>query len=496
MQIFTYKKEGFANLNIYVDRVNDQGLFFMCDFQSTSMKEWVMDGFDWELGARTFEQMEEMGAKLGAELHIFENGVEVLPSEEPVEPIEVIVKPTYRESDPQSENPGDFIEGENGGTVEVVENEESENEYTITATPKTGYNKQGGWDFLRWYDEKGDLFSTDLSYTFATEKSVALTARFQKRWFTQTWRKNANVKSLTFEGARRVPYYTEDVNTMTLPDDTDQYAYGIDGWYVQGGKKSSNASYSTPASNDMVIEARGTAILKQHTITVTSEDEEGGTVSGGGTFDYGVTTTVVATPVNLFFDGWYVQGTLVSSDPEYTFTVTASIELVAKWKNTVTVTPVIEPTNSGTLNPSAPFEVEANASASITVTPAAGYLPLYAEWHEGDKDRDDEDLPSRLRPFVFSRSQVPGEETGYFKLTMGEVYTITPTVEPEGAGTVTPNPIESVENFPLSIKATPAEGKVFTKFVISGKESTTNPWQGWLDPGETVVAFFEDAPTT
>lgn len=335
MQIFTYKKEGFANLNIYVDRVNDQGLFFMCDFQSTSMKEWVMDGFDWELGARTFEQMEEMATKLGAELHIFENGVEVLPSEEPVEPIEVTVKPTYRESDPQSENPGDFIEGENGGTVEVVENEESENEYTITATPKTGYNKQGGWDFLGWYDEKGDLFSTDLSYTFAAEKAVTLTARFQKRWFTQTWRKNANVKSLTFEGARRVPYYTEDVNTMTLPDDTDQYAYGI--------------------------------------------------------------------------DGWYVQGILISSDPEYTFTVTASIELVAKWKNTVT---------------------------------------------------------------------------------------ITPTVEPEGAGTVTPNPIESVENFPLSIKATPAEGKVFTKFVISGKESTTNPWQGWLDPGETVVAFFEDTPTT
>ena len=71
MQIFTYKKEGFANLNIYVDRVNDQGLFFMCDFQSTSMKEWVMDGFDWELGARTFEQMEEMATKLGAELHIY-----------------------------------------------------------------------------------------------------------------------------------------------------------------------------------------------------------------------------------------------------------------------------------------------------------------------------------------------------------------------------------------------------------------------------------------
>nr|DAM40927.1 MAG TPA: hypothetical protein [Herelleviridae sp.] len=37
---------------------------------------------------------------------------------------------------------------------------------------------------------------------------------------------------------------------------------------------------------------------------------------------------------------------------------------------------------------------------------------------------------------------------------------------------------------------------MFTKFVISGKESTTNPWQGWLDPGETVVAFFEDTPTT
>lgn len=334
MQIFTYKKEGFANLNIYVDRVNDQGLFFMCDFQSASMKEWVMDGFDWELGTRTFEQMEEMGAKLGAELHIFENGVEVLPGEEPVEPIEVTVKPTYRESDPQSENPGDFIEGENGGTVEIVENEESENEYTITATPKVSYSKKGGWDFLGWYDEKGSLFSTELSYTFVAERSVILSARFQKKWFTQTWKKNANVKSLTFEGPIRVPYYSDDVNTMTLLDDTDQYAYSVDGWYAQnGGKMSSNPSYSAPAAANTSFEARGKATLKKYTITVLSKDEVMGSVSGGGSFDYGTTIEIMATPIEGYsFVGWYEDDALISDTVAYSFTVTRARTFEARFE--------------------------------------------------------------------------------------------------------------------------------------------------------------------
>lgn len=177
----------------------------------------------------------------------------------PVPPITITLKATYREADPQSAEPGDFTVGEKGGTVKGTGVLEVGQEYTVTATPKVAYSKEGGWDFMGWYDEEGTLISDQQTYTFTVEGSTTLLARFQKRWFTQTWRKNANVKSLVFEGAKRVPYYTEDINTMTLLDDTEEYTYSIDGWYVQGVKKSSNASYSTPASSDMVIEARGTA---------------------------------------------------------------------------------------------------------------------------------------------------------------------------------------------------------------------------------------------
>lgn len=39
MQIFTYKKEGFANLNIYVDRVNDRGDGYLTPPEYTAIWE-------------------------------------------------------------------------------------------------------------------------------------------------------------------------------------------------------------------------------------------------------------------------------------------------------------------------------------------------------------------------------------------------------------------------------------------------------------------------
>lgn len=179
----------------------------------------------------------------------------------PAPPITITLKATYRETDPQSAEPGDFTVGEKGGTVKGTGVLEVGQEYTVTATPKVAYSKAGGWDFTGWYDEGGTLISDQQTYTFTVEGSTTLLARFQKRWFTQVWKKNANVKSLTFEGPIRVPYYSDDLNTMTLLDNTDEYVYEVDGWYAQNGAKmSSNPSYSAPAAADTSFEARGKAI--------------------------------------------------------------------------------------------------------------------------------------------------------------------------------------------------------------------------------------------
>ena len=56
------------------------------------------------------------------------------------------------------------------------------------------------------------------------------------------------------------------------------------------------------------------------TVTVTVITDEGGTVTGGGTYTAGETVTVTATPNPGYrFDFWYESGARLSSDPSYTF---------------------------------------------------------------------------------------------------------------------------------------------------------------------------------
>ncbi|MBE6762284.1 MAG: hypothetical protein E7551_08375 [Ruminococcaceae bacterium] len=69
-------------------------------------------------------------------------------------------------------------------------------------------------------------------------------------------------------------------------------------------------------------------------ITVTAVTDGGGTVTHPiGKVELGTAATVTATPdENYIFAGWYKGNELVSADAEYTFTVTESVELKAKFE--------------------------------------------------------------------------------------------------------------------------------------------------------------------
>ena len=73
--------------------------------------------------------------------------------------------------------------------------------------------------------------------------------------------------------------------------------------------------------------------------TVSVSSEGGGSVAISGssdasaTFEAGSSVTVVATPDDGYeFEGWYVDGVSVSTNLEYTFTISENIALVAKFK--------------------------------------------------------------------------------------------------------------------------------------------------------------------
>lgn len=74
------------------------------------------------------------------------------------------------------------------------------------------------------------------------------------------------------------------------------------------------------------------------TITIGASPVQGGTISGGGTFTYGETCTVIAT-VNLgyYFIGWTENEQVVSTDLEYSFVVTRDRNLVALFETGILI---------------------------------------------------------------------------------------------------------------------------------------------------------------
>ena len=68
------------------------------------------------------------------------------------------------------------------------------------------------------------------------------------------------------------------------------------------------------------------------TVTVAANNDSYGTVSGGGQINYGTSCTVTATPADGYmFTGWSLNGSVVSTDAEYTFNVTGNMNLVANF---------------------------------------------------------------------------------------------------------------------------------------------------------------------
>ena len=74
----------------------------------------------------------------------------------------------------------------------------------------------------------------------------------------------------------------------------------------------------------------------KYTVTATVNPVEAGTVEGAGEYEENTEATLIATAAEGYeFVNWTVAGEEVSTDATYTFTVTADVEVVANFKETV-----------------------------------------------------------------------------------------------------------------------------------------------------------------
>ena len=252
----------------------------------------------------------------------------------------VNVSAYYRTTD----GTGDYTSGTTGGSVAGGGTFDYGTPVTITASAATGYIFDG------WYSAPngGTLLSSNTSYqiTSGITSNQTAYARFTKLYLTVNYIKNSYVSSIS-RSTERVAYGADALgSTLTLPTNTAQYTYSIDGWYQGSTKVSTSATFVPKSVNaDVTYEARGIRTINSYTITVSSQYRDtdgtgnyttgtsGGSGSGGGVGDYGTKKTLTAAPATGYiFDGWYdSSGTRVSTSSSYEVTISGNATYYARF---------------------------------------------------------------------------------------------------------------------------------------------------------------------
>ena len=160
------------------------------------------------------------------------------------------------------------------------------------------------------------------------------------------------------------------------------------------------------------------------TITATASPEAGGTVSGAGTYTYGASCTLIATANDHYtFDHWTKNGTQVSTEATYTFSVTEEASYVANFSiATYALTATANPSTAGTVTGAGSYAF--GTSCTLTATPSIGYQ--FVNWTMGDA------VVSTSNSFTFTVSEA-GDYVANFEIC---TYEVTAEAIPEEGGTV------------------------------------------------------------
>ena len=138
------------------------------------------------------------------------------------------------------------------------------------------------------------------------------------------------------------------------------YGHVFTGWYVDGTLISTDNPCTYTPTADITVTADFE--IEQFAVTVIRNFSDGGTVAGGGNYGYLTEATVTATANEGYtFIGWYVDDTAVTTDFDYTFTVTEAVKLRATYTVPYTgsiATYVFIPNSSWT-------QAEIDASATV-----------------------------------------------------------------------------------------------------------------------------------
>ena len=317
---------------------------------------------------------------------------------------------------------------------------------TLTATPNPGYT------FANWTENGSPQWSNPV-YSFTVTESRNLVANFEALNYTISAYADPYIGgSVTGAGI----YGFNQTCTLTA---TANPGYDFVCWTENGSNVSSNPTYSFTVTADRNLVA--TFAVQSFTISTTINPTNAGTASGAGTYYYNQTCTLTAVPeTGYYFRYWSENGVPVSNDATYSFSVTASRNLVAQFgRLSYVISATVNPTEAGSVSGTGPYIYE--TICTLTATPAEGYT--FVSWTENGYPVSNE------ATYEFS---VTGNRNLVANFTLAS-YQISATTNPTIAGTI-------------NGAGTYLYDQLCTLVAIANEHYT---FQNWSEEGGQVVSY-------
>lgn len=347
---------------------------------------------------------------------------------------------------------------------------------TVTAQPVAGYM------FQRWAEYSTDTIvrylstvSTSASYSFNVTENRTLIAEYT---FVPTPTPYTVSVSTSPSGLDPQPAGGGVYDNGTKATVTAQFVtgYTFQGWTENGKQVSTDASYLFTVIGNRSLMAEYSQ--NHYNISVsTSPPGLNPQPTGGGIYYFNDTATVTAQSVTGYtFQKWTENGTLVSTDASYKFTVTGDRNLVAEYLRSPYNISVSTSPSGLAPQPTGGGAYSYNDTAKVIAQPVTGYT--FQRWTENGV------LVSTDASYSFN---VTGNRTlmaEYSKKT----YTVSVTTSPVG---LDPQPAGggnySFEDA-VTVTAQPAAGYTFQGWTENGKQVSTDLRYSFKSTGNRNLA--------
>jgi hypothetical protein len=259
-----------------------------------------------------------------------------------------------------------------GGSVNGAGIYASGQSCALLAVPNSGYT------FLHW-TKNGEVVSNNTTYVFVVNESGNYVASFVEDPSSYT----ISVSTNPSNGGTVSGGGTYNLGATCTLVATANPGYSFANWSENGTVVSTSSTYSFTVTSNRNLVANFMASPVNYNINVSANPSNGGTVTGGGSYQQGANCTVTATAnEGYYFFSWMENGEEVSASVSYSFTVTSDRNLVAYFMATPVnciINASASPLNGGSVTGAGTYELGQTCTLIASANP--GYT--FIGWTEG-----------------------------------------------------------------------------------------------------------------